>query len=377
MSQNSAPIGVAIVHQYYPGFIDVPTNTQFLIRSPDVTGSVQVRAHVRPLVITDFNNELVRRQSKGDRHPTNIRRAISGIKREAVSADARGLEGRVGPAIAIEKDIRGRVFYQDVYTSLQLCTEFDDRQRAENLGLQMHGRLLERFIGTYRYLNPDIRLAITNAAPEAPTPLRIGYYFYSPAEQRLPLERRIINAQPDELRLSIVALGRGARALQDHVGDVAEVRARGERLASYLGNGFALSENLLAIERLADLAFSGQQPRSAVVEAMSIAEVGILRAQLRFRGQLQSAGKIRKPNETTWKFLIDAVLPALLGLFDGDKGPMMKRAKEVLSIRHSVVHESYSPTIEEANKVLSFVRVLLTIFELPDQFKGNWKLKLG
>ena len=63
---------------------------------------------------------------------------------------------------------------------------------------------------------------------------------------------------------------------------MAEVRARGERLAGHLGNGFALSENLLAVERLADLAFSGQRPRSAVVEAMSIAEVGILEAQQRF-----------------------------------------------------------------------------------------------
>jgi hypothetical protein len=377
MSQNSTPIGVAIVHQYYPGFIDVPTNSQFLICSPDVTGSVHVLAHVRPLVVTDFNNELYRKQSRGGRRPIEIRRPISRIKRDTVSADARGFEGRTGPVIAIEKDTQGRVFYQDVYTSLQLCTEFDDREQAENLALQMHGRLLERFIGTYRYLNPDTRLVVTDNVPEVTTPLRVGYYFYSTTEQRLPLEERIINAWPDELRVSIVALDRGARALRGHVGDMAEVRARGERLAGHLGNGFALSENLLAVERLADLAFSGQRPRSAVVEAMSIAEVGILEAQQRFMNELQRAGKIRKPNETTWKFLIEAVLPALLDLFDGDKGLMMKRAKEVLCIRHSVVHESYGPSMDEANKVLSFVRALLTVLELPDQFKGNWKRRGG
>ena len=148
MSQNLALIGVAIVHQYYPGFIDLPANTQFVVRSPDLTGSIQVLAHVRPLVVTDFRNELVRKRSKGGCHPIDIRRPISGIKKEAISVDARGFEGRAGPGIAIEKEIQGRVFYQDVYTGLQFCAEFADHNCAENIGLRMHRRLLERFIGT-------------------------------------------------------------------------------------------------------------------------------------------------------------------------------------------------------------------------------------
>lgn len=373
MDQTSVPIGVAIVHQYYPGFIDLPTNTQFLIRSHDLTGVVQVLAHVRPLVVTDFNNELVRGRSGGGRHPVDIRRPISSIKKKALSVDARGFEGRAGPAIAIEPEIRSRVFYQDVYTSLQLCAEFVDPQRAENVGLQAHRPLLERFIGTYRYLNPDPRVAVGRGYPEAETPLRIGYYMYSPAERRLPLEERIANARPDKLQVSIVALGRGTRALQDHVGDLAVLESRAEYLGSYLSSGFALSENLLAIERLADLAFSGKQLRSAVVEAMSIAEVAILQAQQQLTAELQSAGKIHKGKEVTWTFLINAILPALLDRFDGDKDSVMKPANEVLRLRHRVVHEGYHPTSQEVNQVLSFIRTLLTILELPEHFKGNWK----
>jgi len=260
MSQNLAPLGVAIVHQYYPGFIDLPANTQFVVRSNDLSGSIQVLAHVRPLVVTDFSNELVRRRSKGNRHPIDIRRPISGIKKEAISVDALGSEGRSGPVIAIEKNIEGRVFHQDVYTSLQFCAEFADHNGAENVALRMHRRLLERFIGTYRHLNPDIRVPLKGGLPETESPVRIGYYFYSPAEKRLPLEERIVNARPDKLCVSILASGRGTRALQDHAGDTAMLEARAELLGSYLFNGFASSENLLAIERLADLAFSGKQP---------------------------------------------------------------------------------------------------------------------
>jgi hypothetical protein len=373
MSQNLVPIGVAIVHQYYPGFIDLPVNTQFVVCSPELTGSIQVLAHVRPLVVTDFRNKLVRKRSKGGCHPIDIRRPISGIKKEAISVDARGFEGRAGPAIAVEKEIQGRVFYQDVYTGLQFCAEFADHNGAESIGLRMHRRLLERFIGTYRHLNPDIRVPLKEGLPEAEAPVRIGYYLYSPAEKRLPLEERIINAQPDKLSVSMVALGRGTRALQDHAGERGVLEARAELLGRYLFNGFSLSENLLAIERLADLAFSAKQLRAAAAEAMSIAEIAVLQARQRFRAELRSDGRICEPDDVNWKFLINAILPALLDLFDGDKASMMRRANEVLCLRHGVVHKGHSPTSQEVNQVLSFVRTLLTILELPDQFKGNWK----
>jgi hypothetical protein len=241
----------------------------------------------------------------------------------------------------------------------------------------MSGRLLERFIGTYRHLNPDIRVPLKDGLPEAERPVRIGYYLYSPAEKQLPLEERIVNARPDKLSVSMVALGRGTRALQDHVGETAVLEARAELLGSYLFNGFALSENLLAIERLADLAFSGKQLRPAVAEAMSIAEVAVLQARQRFSAEPQFAGKLRKRDEVTWKFLINGILPALLDLYDGDKASMMRPANEALRLRHNVLHESYSPTREEVNKVLSFVRTLLTILELPDDFKVNWKRRAG
>jgi hypothetical protein len=130
---------------------------------------------------------------------------------------------------------------------------------------------------------------------------------------------------------------------------------------------------LLAIERLVDLGFSGKQVRPAVAEAMSIAEVAILQAQQRSKAELCCLGDIRKPDEVTWKFLINGILPALLDLFDGDKASMMRVANEALCLRHRVVHEGYSPTEQELNQVLSFVRTLLVLLELPDQFRGNWK----
>jgi hypothetical protein len=42
-----------------------------------------------------------------------------------------------------------------------------------------------RFISTYRFLNPDTRLILSDGIPDDSTPLRTGFYRYSEAEQQL------------------------------------------------------------------------------------------------------------------------------------------------------------------------------------------------
>ena len=373
MSQARPPLGVTIVHQYYPGFIDLPPNSQYLIRSPDLMGAIHVLEHVRPLVITDFDNGLVNRPDNLGRVWTDIIRPITTIDDDTIAANATGFEGRSGPTIAVEKNIKGRIFYQDIYTSLHVCYECFNIRLIESL--VTHRPLLSHFIAIYRHLNPHMRLSIVTGMPDEATPIRIGHYRYSSEEQELPFEERIIHAWPKELKMTIVALGRGAHTLHDHMGSENAKYERAEQIGSHLRNGFALTENLLEIERLADLAFNSKLPRSAISEAMSILEVSILAHQKHMGGYLKRAKKITKPNETTWKFLIEAILPALLDLYNGDKGPVMKRAKEVLQIRHDVTHCGHNPTLDEANMVLSFVRFILTIFERPESFKANWKLK--
>jgi len=128
------PLGVSIVHQFFPGFIDVVPNSQFILNASDLRGSVQVISHVRPLVVTDFANELVSVDERGTQR-TRIARAIPNVDDDAVSAAATGHQGRSAPIFAIEKSISGRIFYQDIYTELRTCTEVIDTNESGGLSL--------------------------------------------------------------------------------------------------------------------------------------------------------------------------------------------------------------------------------------------------
>lgn len=366
------PIGVHIVHQYYPGFIDVLPNTLYLIDGAGLRGGVHVLRHVRPLVVTDFLNSITRFEGDDGAVYTRLERPIRDIDRASNVVDARGFEGRSAPTIAIEKGRDGRVFYQDVFTEIQTLTEIT--MPDSSAGLIAHGQLVGRFIGAYRFLHKDPRLEMPSAIPIETTPLRVGHYFYSEQERVLSFDKRIAEAWPDELHLSIAALGRGVRSLRDH--DVARplLEKRSYDLNAHLCSGFTLSENLLEVERLVDLAFGGGRRRAAIVEAVSLLEVALLQARDRLpAGERAKSSRNLGPDDLTLKMLVNRVLPHLLRHFDGEPGPLIKRANEMRSIRNNVVHHRHEPTPEEANHVLSVVHTIIAILELPDKFKGNWK----
>jgi hypothetical protein len=365
------PVGVYFVHQHYPGFIDVLPNALYLVDGGCLRGAVQVIRHVRPLVITDFDNRLVRAHGGAGEVFTRLQRSIPDISDDSNVVDAKGFEGRSAPTIAIEKDVGGRIFYQDVFTELQTLTEFVEPEPST--GLISHGLLVQRFVSTYRYLHPDPRLEMPPEIPIETTPLRVGHYLYSAEERSWPFERRIEAAWPSELHLSITALGRGVRSLRDHdvPPDVLEKRSRD--LNAWLCNGFELSENLVEIERLVDVAFSGKRYRTAVIEAMSLLEVALLQARDRVPATQRSAPLRKSPNSITLEFLINTILPQLLRQFDGDPAPLIERANSARKMRNKVVHQRADPTSQEAGLVLSTVRAVLSILELPEQFKGDWK----
>ncbi|MEN3977202.1 hypothetical protein [Emcibacter sp. SYSU 3D8] len=368
------PIGVHIVHQHYPGFIDVLPNALYLVDGGGLRGGVQVLRHVRPLIVTDFDNSFSRTDGSVGQVFTRLERPIGEILADANVVDAIGLEGRSAPTLAIEKGPRGRIFYQDVFTELQTLTEFFEPSQSD--GLVAHGLLLRRFIATYRFLHPDPRLEMPSEAPIESTPLRVGRYVYASEERSWPFEQRIEQAYPSDLQLSIMALGRGVRSLRDHYVSPAELEKRSRNLNAWLCNGFDLPENLVELERLADLAFIGKRLRAAVIEAISILEISLLQARDRVPMARRRASSMTKTaDDLTLKFLVNAVLPQLLRAYDGDPGPVIKKANEARVIRNNVVHSRSEPTLEQTNLVLSSVRTVLSIFELPDSFKGNFKLR--
>jgi len=316
MSVEYPAVGAVIVHQYYPGFVDVPANSDYVIDSPNAQGLIRVLGHVRPLVVVDFDNQLVNRPHKQRVH-TDIKRPIRNIDRGAISVDAKGHEGRKASIIAIEKHINGRIFRQDLYTSLEVRWEVETEREAQNLHL--FNVLLTRFISTYRFLNPDTRLVLSDGMLDDSTPMRTSFYRYSEPEQHQHPVQRLAKAPAANLQLVMMSYRTAGRSLQDHAGTDAALTQRGYALAGYLANGFELSETLLGVERLANLAFALHQPRSAIVEAMSVLELGLLTNKRKMLPAFDASAKQTKAKDLTWKFLVNAVLPALLDLYEATK----------------------------------------------------------
>lgn len=369
--ETRRPVGVCFVHQYYPGFIDVIPESRFLVDAPDLKGGVEIIGHVRPLVMTDFGNGLVQKKvKKGEL--TQFSRPVRQIDINSISMEGTGHEGRKGPVYAVEKAKRGRIFYQGLYTELQTLTEI--YEPSENGALSAHSKLVDRLVGTYRYLKPDPRLEMASELPADTTPLRVGYYLYSEAEQAMPFLERFSRAEPDRLQMSMMSYRTAGRALQDH--ETGTLEKRTEQLAAWLQSGFVLPDNLAEIERLADLAFSQNSYRPAIVEAISILEAGILAARARAIAEGTAPwAKDQDIDALPLRFIFEKILPLLLKNFDGDVGAIVAEAKAARLVRNQVVHHGHQPSLDETKMVLGTARNILSILELPERYKGNYKSK--
>ncbi|WP_157505404.1 hypothetical protein [Geminicoccus roseus] len=374
MTNKNVSLGATIVHQYYPSFIDLPVG-RYLVDSDDLKGMIEVLEHVRPLVITDFSNAIINRPEKKGKIFSDIKRPIHRISRDSIAADAVGNEGRVALAIVLEKPVNGRVFYHDAYTSLLIVSEFGHDKTPDDISF--HQPLLKRFIGTYRCVTSDLRTSFFEGAPDAVNAVRIGHRYYTDKERDVPFQERLLAIDTDvDLRPCLLGLGKGARGLQDHYDDEAKTTEKGHHIGKYLIDGFKPPENIIEIEKLANLAFNDEKLRPAVAEAMSILEISILSHQRKFKRFL-NISKQNEEKEVTWKFLMNGMLASLLDLYEhnGSKGKVIKNANWVLDVRHKVVHDGYNPSKDEVDRVLSFAKTLITIFEMPEDYKGNWKLK--
>jgi hypothetical protein len=174
--------------------------------------------------------------------------------------------------------------------------------------------------------------------------------------------------------LSIKEYVAGVAAHSSRFGNLEQ---RTANIGSYLMDGFVLPETAAALEGVAEQIHQSTNYRLAVVEAISLIELSILAAWRRFHCNIRISRNINASDGHTLKFLSEKVLPIILSFYDGNRGLLLGRLKNALQIRHRVVHEGYRPDAEEADKVLSIVRTLILILEIPNKYKNGWQLKSG
>ncbi|BBK43201.1 hypothetical protein STVA_32210 [Allostella vacuolata] len=326
------------------------------------------------MVVVDFNNDFKTRPD-GAKTYTELLHPIPQIETDSLVVHAADARGRPQPIIAVEKKINGKIFMKDIYTTINVSWEMVDPMEARVIS--KFSSVLKRFIGAYRYIHPDVRAPIEVYLEDIEMPLKVANYFYNPYERSLPLERRILYAYTEKFSPLVFSIRQAARGLQDIESNSEEIGKIAERVGSYLFNGFELSENLFALEKIVDSAFIHKQYRSAVVEAMSIFEIAIYEERQKYMIILRKSPNFKIKIDAAWKYLVNSILPSILDLYSEDKSDLMAWANRTLQLRNAIVHKGYMPTAEETDMALSFVRTLLAIFDIPEQFRANWKIKSG
>lgn len=364
------PLGAASVQTHYPGFIDISPGCNFLVVHEDLKAVVTIQSHKRPLIVTDFGNYLTEgKHDRRGRTRARIKRPIQKVSDNSISATATGSEGGSNILIAVERRRDGRIFFNGMYTEIHVIWEVVAPNRPEDL--RPASKLLERFISLYRYHSSDTRIRIMDGRPLDPSPWRTGYVPYGAEALRKPWHQRLSEVKFPDLPISLISFKEAARALRDHETSD-EIRGQRERaIGSWLIGGYGLSENLLEIERIADLAFIDGRFRSAVVEAMSILEISILQARSRHSRRTT----LNQKQEIGWKEIKNKILPEILSSYEIEVDDVCRSIARSIDIRHSAVHGAYQPSIDEAAFVLSTARILISTLELPEKVKGFSKCK--
>lgn len=364
------PLGAASVQTHYPGFIDISPGCNFLVVHEDLKAVVTIQSHKRPLIVTDFGNYLTEgKHDRRGRTRARIKRPIQKVSDNSISATATGSEGGPNILIAVERRRDGRIFFNGMYTEIHVIWEVVAPNRPEDL--RPASKLLERFISLYRYHSSDTRIRIMDGRPLDPSPWRTGYVPYGAEALRKPWHQRLSEVKFPDLPISLISFKEAARALRDHETSD-EIRGQRERaIGSWLIGGYGLSENLLEIERIADLAFIDGRFRSAVVEAMSILEISILQARSRHSRRTT----LNQKQEIGWKEIKNKILPEILSSYEIEVDDVCRSIARSIDIRHSAVHGAYQPSIDEAAFVLSTARILISTLELPEKVKGFSKCK--
>lgn len=142
-------------------------------------------------------------------------------------------------------------------------------------------------------------------------------------------------------------------------------------------DGFVLPEAMAALEAVVDEAFSSRNFRVGVVEGMSIAELVIIGAWKRLGSHIRIKKNLDDPRGHDWKFLSEKLMPIILGFYNGNRAILLRQLSDAVQIRHGVIHKGYRPSAGELDEVLSTVRIITSILEIPNKYRMNWQLKPG
>ncbi|WP_193171069.1 hypothetical protein [Nisaea nitritireducens] len=363
-------VGAVYGRTFYPSFIDLAPNSAYMTVVDSVPVFINIVRHVRALEIIDYNNELFL-QEKGNGKVSRIKYPIHGVDSDNSSAVISDKYGSSGVAIAVENKNNGKIFGNSSFTEVIIGREVKNEKEYDDL--RFFSVALRKLLYTYRYLTPDLRSRIDPSNGCGGKFLMTARTLYSGTMAPTALER-LSDSIPEEWSVTIVKVDDYVSGVAGHSNKFGDISDRSENVGSFLMSGFILPKSLFDLEIVMENAFHQKNMRMGVFEAMCLAELSLLDSWKHFR-KFIALKKYSDDERYGWKFLSQKLLPRILSLYDGDKAEVLRRIAKSVTFRHDVVHKGYMPTGNDLDEVVSSIKMLLTITEIPNRYKAHWHLK--
>lgn len=354
--------GAVYYNGFYPGHIAVLPNSAFSVQVDDTLILLHVVRHVSPVVVTDFDNSLIK-ENKDGKTFVFLSQEIPHKPLDTLSTEFSSNNGAEG-VFVITKDHNYKLYRTQSFTEITVGVEVEDIQASNAGSPSFFSKAIDRFLEIYRTVAADGRIQPSARLRRNYPVIREGRSPYIPSLRHLEPLERLIEHIPDKFTPIILSYSEFAEGLPNEALDVHDIT---ERVGHHLAVNSRIPAAQVALLECYETLINTKNHRFAVVEAFSIAEVVSFDFILQMREQDsqldQAITKCEKKYRLTMSKIIRAFFP---GLFKSQLVAFPRLIADLdwlCRLRNSVVHSRCDASDKDAEAALNCVQRLILAVE--------------
>lgn len=347
MTETTRHQGAIYYRLIYPGHLRLSSGCTYQVPYKSDCAAVYLKRHLKSTVIVSHDNDLCD-VPIGDKTYLQLRREIDVMPKDAIS-----VEFQMQTSEEIQKMLCTKEHFYTSYCEKPFSEIFVGVGREGEVDnavpcLEELEIVLGSFLELYRAMSGDLLVrTFGDLSAEIPV-VWVGYTDFGLELDSLKLPDRINHSWPSELRPwhfdTAQYGGNSIVSAEDH-------REFAVKFASYLSSGSTVPSALSALMRCAQVTDRSREPKWAVVESFTIAEMvwndffgkinHISEDANRLINNRLYRGRIRA------KDAINSILPNFIP--DSDrKASLIRELNKSRKKRDDIIHHGYSATVEDA-----------------------------
>lgn len=357
--------GAVFWNMLYPWHVHLPAGAKFPATVSGINCIVVIVEHREPVVVTDFDNDLVRKKVKtGVR--SQLKKPIPYRPENTIAIDFHSVGNPVQQHAFWTKDHLYQIYRKQSFTEITVGVECRSEESPESNDLGLFKSAIDRFMQLYRVAANDPKASSFEQLENNSPVVRRAYVAYPSSIANEAPVNRLIAALPSKFPHPVQF------RIQEFAEDAVRLIVNREDLAVRIGHHFAVgttvTESQDALLNCFALLKKSKNYRYAVIDAFSVAEVVAfdlvaearvldLKVKKRFDGLLEKKGRVTIQDVV--KSFLPHILKPVLPKYPGLIGNIDRSRK----IRHSAMHERENSSSDDAELVLNSAQQLMFAVE--------------